>query len=293
MTTARLQIFGRPRGGPARVVVAGAVVVVAALAHLGSAGAQLAGTSGGVVKVIAPASVAEDAYESDTEIRAFDESQGVTLAAPLVVDITAPGDYAVAGDLTPGTIPAGTRVDSHLLHADPVGSPDPLEPVLVSGAVTFDTEILGVIVLNTMADPHLNASDGVGAAATDYPDDLGVRGLEFSAGAGGDLVSLDDDHTLFVDLAMHRYDQVRVITAAPPVPTTTTTAPPITTTTTAPAISAATVAPTTTTTAPLPAPQVLGATLPRTGSPVAGLALLALVTLGLGVVALGFGRRSA
>ncbi|HEY3240645.1 MAG TPA: hypothetical protein VGL92_13830, partial [Acidimicrobiia bacterium] len=199
MRTARLQMLGRPRGGAARMVVAGAVVAVAAFVQLGSAGAQLAGTGGGVVKVAAPSSVLEDAYESETEIRAFDEGQGVTLAAPLAVDITVPGDYAAVDDLTPGTIPAGTRVNSHLLHADPVGSPDPLEPVLVAGAVTFDTKILGVIILNTIADPNLNNSDGLGAAATDYPDDLGVRGLEFSAGAGGDFVSLDDDQTLSVD----------------------------------------------------------------------------------------------
>ena len=274
-----------------RLVVAGAVAAVAAFGPLGSAGAQLGPVSGSVVEVTAPASVLEDTYESDTEIRAFDEAQGVTLAAPLTVDITSPGDYGAGDDLTPGVIPAGTRVDSHLLHADPAGSPDPLEPVILAGAVTFETKILGVIVLDTAADPHLNDSDGLGAAGTAYPDDVAARGLEF-APAGGDMVRLDGDHTLAVDLVMHRYDQIRVVTAAPPVPVTTTTAP-TTTTTTAPVISAAITAPaTTTTTAVLPAPQVLGATLPRTGVAVRYLFLVAIVALWLGATALFLGRRA-
>jgi LPXTG-motif cell wall-anchored protein len=245
--------------------------------------------TGAVVKVAAPASVAGNAFESDTEIRVFDEKQGAILTAPLAVDITTTGSYGEVSDLTAGTIAAGTRVDSHLLHADPAGDPEPTAPVAYEGSVTFDGDILGVIVRNTQAEPNLNDSDILGAAATLYPTDLGTRGLEFFDHAGGDLVVAGDLRTLSIELVTHRYDQIRVITRAAEPPTTTTMAP-STTTTTAP--------PTTTTTAPATtvagavetAPAVLQ-TLPRTGAEPRPLLALGVLAVALGGLALGFGRR--
>jgi len=144
----------------ARRFLALAATIGAALAipGFGTADAAVTSVSGAAVKVSAPASVVEDAYESDTELRVFDERQAVTLDAPLTVDIGASG-----------TIAAGTVVDSHLLHADPVGSPEEQEPVTFSGAATFDGEILGVIVIDNPSEAHLAESDFLGAPGTAYP----------------------------------------------------------------------------------------------------------------------------
>lgn len=276
-------------------VLAVAATIGAALAFVGfgPADAAVTSVSGAAVKVSAPASVVEDAYESDTELRVFDERQAVTLDAPLTVDITAAGTYDGSGALSPGTIAAGTVVDSHLLHADPVGSPEEQAPILFSGAATFDGEILGVIVVDNPSEAHLADSDFLGAAGTAYPPaGSGGRGLELSDLGGGDSIVVSSDHTVSLSLAMHRYDQVRVITRSVPVTTTTVAQ---TTTTTAPATTTTTAAPTTTTTVPT---EVLGVVetrpepeLPRTGADPIRLALLGLATIALGILVSGFGSR--
>lgn len=288
MTRTTSEIGGR--GDRTRPALTAAVLSAALL--LGGGGwaqAAIGSTSGAAVKVAAPPSVLENAYESDTEIRAFDERQDATLAAPLVVDITAPGTYDGSGPLTPGTIPAGTIVDSHLLHADAVGSPDPQTPVTFKGGVTFTGEILGVIVVDTPAAPHLNDSDTLGAAGTTYPTDPGGRGLELTDHAGSDSIVVADAHTVSLTLVLHRYDEIRVITRSIPPPTTTTTTTATSTTTT-------TVAPTTTTTV---APTVLAEvatkpeplpTLPRTGDSSRRLVVLG-IALGLGGLAIRLGSR--
>ena len=294
MTTTISEADGRRH----RARSARAVAVLSAALLLSSRGlahAAIDSTTGAAVKVAAPASVVENAYESDTEIRAFDERQAVTLEAPLAVDITDPGTYDGSGPLTPGTIPAGTVVDSHLLHADPIGSPDPQTPVTFQGGVTFTGEILGVIVVDTPAAPHLMDSDILGATGTAYPTDPGGRGLELADQGGGDSIVVADAHTLSVTLVMHRYDEIRVITRAVPPPTTTTTTI-VSTTTTVPSTTTTTVAPTTTTTVPtavlgevLTKPEPL-ATLPRTGSSSRRLVVLG-IALALGGLAIRSGNR--
>jgi hypothetical protein len=265
--------------------VTATIGVALAFAGFGPADAAVTSVSGAAVKVAAPASVVEDAYESDTELRVFDERQAVTLDAPLPVDITSSGTYDGSGALSPGTIAAGTVVDSHLLHGDAVGSPEEQQPVLFSGAATFDGEILGVIVVDNPSEAHLHESDFLGAAGTAYPPaGSGGRGLELSDLGGGDSIVVSSDHTVSLTLAMHRYDQVRVITASVPVTTTTTAA-----------TTSTTMAPTTTTTI---GTEVLGvvetapeAELPRTGTDPGRLALLGLVAISLGTLVRGFRSR--
>ena len=270
--------------------VAATIGVALAFVGFGPADAAVTSLSGAAVNVAAPASVVEDAYESDTELRVFDERQAVTLEAPLTVDITSSGTYDGSGALSPGTIAAGTVVDSHLLHGDAVGSPEEQEPVLFSGAATFDGEILGVIVIDNPSEAHLHESDFLGAAGTAYPPaGSGGRGLELSDLGGGDSIVVSSDHTVSLSVAMHRYDEVRVITRS--VPVTTTTAQTTSTT----AATTTTMAPTTTTTI---GTSVLGivetapeAELPRTGTDPGRLALLGLVAISLGFLVRGFRSR--
>lgn len=144
-------------------------------------------------------------------VRLFDERQDVTLNKPLMVDISTPGTYERTEDLTPFSIPAGTIVDSHFLHADTVGK----AKVRLQGSVTFDADIIGVIV----TDGSLDKSDRLGASATRYPEDLELRGLELTGRRhGGDLVTLSADlRTLTFDVTFSSVlDQIRVITANGP-----------------------------------------------------------------------------
>jgi uncharacterized repeat protein (TIGR01451 family) len=165
-----------------------------------------------VERISPPPSVKLNRLTSNECVRLFDERQDVTLTRSLKVDISAPGTVERKKDLTPFSIPAGTVVDSHFLHADNVGK----AKVRLQGSVTFDADIIGVII----TDNNLDASDRLGAVGTRYPNDLKRRGLELpSVRRGGDLVTLSADlRTLTFDVAFPSVlDQIRVITAnAPP-----------------------------------------------------------------------------
>ena len=103
----------------------------------------------------APASVVSGALESSETMHAFNEQQAVTLASAIAVDINSAGTYDSSSDLLPTSpatnIPAGTRVNSHFVHADPVGT----DSIITTSTLTFPTDILGVLVRVT----RLNASD--------------------------------------------------------------------------------------------------------------------------------------
>jgi hypothetical protein len=169
-----------------------------------SARADVVATSGAVVEVTPPPSVELNAFESDAEIRVFDEQQGVVLGSPLSVDISAPGLYGDPSDLTPAIIPAGTVVDSHLVRFDIVFTGTAINR---SGTVQFADRILGVII----GDGALDASDGLGAPGTTYP----VPGLVFRGAELFETDALDVGcDTLTLDLeAFETLDHVRVITA--------------------------------------------------------------------------------
>ena len=102
---------------------------------------------------------------------------------------------------------AGTRVDSYFVHYD-VASGNQTN----SGSVTFDTDILGVLVYATTID----ASDGtLGAPGTVYvPGGTDPnRGMDF----GPDAFTLSADlRTLAFSLRenSNRLDQVRIVVAS-------------------------------------------------------------------------------
>ena len=77
--------------------------------------------------------------ESDTLAPFFVERQDFTLPSGIAVNITKPGTYASNASLTPGTIAAGTLIDSYYLHTDPVGALAPVHNF--DGSITFDSEV--------------------------------------------------------------------------------------------------------------------------------------------------------
>jgi hypothetical protein len=160
-----------------------------------------------------PLSVVQGATESNTKIITFPELEDVELLADLAVDITTSGTFGLEAQLTPGLIPAGTRVSSFFLHFDPVGTPEDPFSAFAAGSLVFESNrpILGVMVLG----PALSASDAiVGLPGTTYPTGDGSRGLGL---VPQDIINITADQ-LSVTLAVAAgagVDQVRVIVGVP------------------------------------------------------------------------------
>jgi hypothetical protein len=193
------------------ITVLGVLLLVAASAS--PAGAAIISISGDVALVPAPASVALDVFESNDDLFVFAEQQNVLLASDLRVNFTAPGFYDDRNDLPDPvpTIAAGTAVDSYFVHADPEG-----RGISYVGSITFDTNVLGVILGGVLLDE----SDGVvGAVGTTYEADFfgAGRGLALS---GEDTIelSLDRKTVSFSFTTRFLMDEVRIITAPQAVP---------------------------------------------------------------------------
>jgi hypothetical protein len=186
--------------------------------------ADIISTSPGVTVLASPpASTQFNQLQSNTSIFAFRERENETLFIPIPVDATDPGSYDTFADLAPAILPAGTTVNSYLLHADPN---IPLQPFIgipyLNRSVTFDLSerIVGIMVdMFTLraGDPFL------GAPGTAYPPFPIFSGLELDL-VDGPIVISPDRRTLTVNfsvgtgLDLGGVDQVRVITAVNPVP---------------------------------------------------------------------------
>jgi hypothetical protein len=181
-----------------------AVVTAGALSSV--VWAAILSTTGQMTKIAPPPSVEFHQLESNTTQFAFDERQCVTLARNLKVNITTPGTYDDFSDLTPGIIPAGTKVSSHFVHADKVGTGPPR--IELEGTLTTDAPVLGIII----KQGQLNKSDFLGATGTVYP--TGDFGRALQLDGQNEFVILDPNLqsvTVHTDNQFHA-DQVRVIT---------------------------------------------------------------------------------
>jgi hypothetical protein len=183
-----------------------AVLVVGVVVPASEASAALKGTSGAVTQISPPAAVST--LKSNSTTFAWNEQQGVTLASALKVDITTPGNYVGPSvTLSPGTIPAGTVVDSQFFHSLRVSGTSTL-----TGTMTFPTDVLGVEVTHQ----KLTDSNVLGATGTDYTANVN-NGLEFGT---GDAVFMPDQRTVTVQAnTANDGDEVRIITAADRPPT--------------------------------------------------------------------------
>jgi hypothetical protein len=177
-----------------------------------SAPANIMSVSGSARIVGAPDSVKCNMWESNLITRVFQERSGMILKENMDVDITGPGWYNDRNDLTGGVIEAGTAVDSYLIHQDRKSRRG---FILLRGSVTFDSEILGVVV----GRDKLMASDlDCGRAGTDYPDVLLARGLELGSLLDHIVISADRRTIRFTLKTTGVMDQIRVITESSAVP---------------------------------------------------------------------------
>jgi hypothetical protein len=175
---------------------------------LSAANAAVVGVTGSATSVAAPTSVAVGAYESDTQTRIFFERVRFTPVG-IPVDVTAPGLINELSDFTPGSVGAGGFVQSYLLRSDSVSETSRV----YEGSVTFDTDILGVIVQRS----RIAATDEpLGSPTTTYAD-YNARGLEI----GSDRFTLDPTMrtVTFRFVTGESSDEIRIITAIPSVST--------------------------------------------------------------------------
>ncbi|ANJ26140.1 RICIN domain-containing protein [Agromyces aureus] len=154
-------------------------------------GVRAADPAAGTTQVEAPpSSVVAGAWERNGTIRVFAERLGQALAAPVTV-----------GGIT---IPAGTRVNVHYVHADRIGSDN--VRATFTGSLLFDGDVLAVA---SSATDLQATSAAFGSTGTTYSTHVD-QGLEYD-----DEVDVSGR---VVDLALTVYggsDAVRVFTTAP------------------------------------------------------------------------------
>jgi len=151
-------------------------------------GEIIGGTS--FTKIFPPLNVGSD-NQQDPKLMGFDELQGVVLTSALWTDSPA------------GSIPAGTRVNSHYILYDPVSNSS------ITGTIVFDADILGIMTATTT----LAASDSqLSWPGTNYLSPS-LRGLE----PGDDFATISDSRTVSVALsAASPGDYIRVVTTPEP-----------------------------------------------------------------------------
>lgn len=149
---------------------------------------------------------------SDSDIFVVPERYAIELIEPLRVNVSAPGEYRNVDELTPDAIPSGSVVRSFLLHYHPAAARPPRLAEQVTGSITFDRPIRGLILLH----------DELRASALRFsPRRAGEaqerRQIELSERPIGDRVTLSEDRrTLTVDLTSpnETSDLLRVIVDA-------------------------------------------------------------------------------
>ena len=191
------------------LLAVGAAVILAA-STIAVAGAFITSTGDGVIHLdVPPPSVAPNALEHPTATFAFDERQGITLSSPVAIDGVAPGTYA-RFPMGSATIPAGTIVDSHLIHGDVTRTRFTRHR---TGSVTFADDILGVIA----STARLASSDTqLGAPGTVYAGISttwrGLESVENNSPLGDKYTISNDRRTVTFDVNTTVMDEIRVLT---------------------------------------------------------------------------------
>ena len=171
-------------------------------------GASVIDASPGVLFESAPPLVSAATGESNTLINFFTERTNYVLPTTTPIDITPgssfPKTFTESGLLAPGTLSAGTAVDSYFMYSNPVGQSQKLYPY--TATLTFDAPILGVIVTTSTLSA---TSASLGAPGTTYQT---PGGLEDDG--DGDSVELVAASTIHVEFfTAQDIDSIRIITA--------------------------------------------------------------------------------
>ncbi|MEM7763880.1 MAG: hypothetical protein AAF290_07335 [Pseudomonadota bacterium] len=176
--------------------------------------------------------------ESDDDLFVFAERKRVLLTEDLPVDISRPGDYKNQRKprdprdwsvLSPGVIPAGTKVDAYYFHFDNASYTDNLSvrgyfacqnQIRVSGRITFAKPVLGIVMRAYARDGnYLGLSNEVlGLSEVEYCEHnfRHFPGANIADGCGSDRFVLSKDRrtlwlTNFTDV---HHDNYRVVVAA-------------------------------------------------------------------------------
>lgn len=187
-------------------------------------------TSGAIEQCEPPTNLGTGQLENSTKILLFAEQVGVKATQAIKVDISKPGTSPKNGalpksvsardangkskpakvnaNLSRKTVPRGTVVNSYLVHFDPVGSAEHNQTA--KGTVTFDEEILGLIV----TAPNLNTAHSfLGHPNTAYPQSSSQE-VDFTKD-GTSIVLSKDMKTLALTLVASTESlNIRVITRA-------------------------------------------------------------------------------
>jgi uncharacterized repeat protein (TIGR01451 family) len=163
-----------------------------------------------VEEAFPPADLRLGRYESNRCIYVFAEQQDVRLSRD--INPKAPSTTSVLASSNPTRrIPAGTEVDSHLLHFDPVQGPPSL--IGLSGHWTFEEPILGISVVRD----GLVVGDGLtGLSTLEYEQTSPDRGVEASS-TSGDFIRVDPANPNRIELqfrVLGAMDEIRVFTGA-------------------------------------------------------------------------------
>lgn len=191
------------------------VLSTAALLAAAPATASIISVSGDMLLLgNPPADVSQNELESSEKLFVFEERTLVTPSG-VTVNILDPGLYDQADELVDGSLPGGLEVISNFVHFDRV--PETGLPNLV-GSVTFDQDVIGIIVLSdelTATDADFGAVGTVYTSGPPFADDR--RGLEFAQAPILDAVTLSDDRrTVTIDAgSLLARDGVRIITNVP------------------------------------------------------------------------------
>lgn len=149
---------------------------------------------------------------SDEHIFVAVEGGAVDLTSKLLLDVSEPGECSLVSELTPLELGEGERIRSYFLHFHPVRQRGVRRADRVSGSITFDRPILGLIIQH---EQLLDSSRRFGWRAAGEANRR--RELDLTGGLDGDRVSLSNDRrTLTVDLISpgRSSDLIRVIVDA-------------------------------------------------------------------------------
>lgn len=149
---------------------------------------------------------------SDSEIFVVPERFVTELVEPLRVNVSTPGEYRNVAKLTPDTIPSATNVRSFVLHYQPKEARPPRLARRITGSITFDQPVLGLILLHDeLRDSALRFSPRRAGEAKER------RQLELNDRPIGDRVTLSPDRrtvTLNLSSPNETSDLLRVIVDA-------------------------------------------------------------------------------
>ena len=160
---------------------------IGALACAASAAiASITGVGGAATEITAPADATfnNGALDSDTTMYAWEEQQDFSVGFEVLFDIDgASGQYDDTTMGTGGLLRGGVTIDSHFIHYDSITGTNSM-PVAVTGTITFDQPIIGLMVLG----PALDDSDSFGVGNDLCHLTKSRRGMERNAGCSAGTV---------------------------------------------------------------------------------------------------------